>query len=392
METKKLLRKHVAIIHAYSLMGALERKIFNVLLSEASNAHNQCNHNDSVAIECRIPFSTLSKAVNFNSNNVQYLKEAIDRLASLKIEWNLLKDKVPRDISFLNLRVLHGPPTFYQDSTFNFSFHKVMLDLNVNPSVYGTVDLSLQSQFESKYSHALYENSTRFVHLQKNKIIHLDTLRKLLGVDTEKYLSMREFNRNVILPATEEVNDRSDFIVNLNSVKVGRKITGYELLVESKQKAVELPVEVFKPKSKKVCEEIEDTFGNLSKSVIDKLFQDYTEEYIFEKIDYTKKFAKKEPTGFFPIRYFISALKNDYKQSVGVSTENPKFKKHDESEELINGIKTLKADITHWEKMLRFTTNPEDTKNFQKIIDESKVKLHDYCIKIKILEEKSHHL
>jgi plasmid replication initiation protein len=392
METKKLLRKHVAIIHIYSLMSALERKIFNVLLSEASNTQNQCNHNDSVAVECRIPFSTLSKAVNFNSNNVQYLKEAIDGLASLKIEWNLLKDKVPRDISFLNLRVLHGPPTFYQDSTFNFSFHKVMLDLNVNPAVYGTVDLSLQSQFESKYSHALYENSTRFVHLQKNKIIHLDTLRKLLGVDSEKYLSMKEFNRNVILPATEEVNDRSDFIVNLNSIKVGRKITGYELLVESKQKVVELPIETFKPRNKKICEEIRDTFGDLSKSIIDNIFQDYTEEYIFEKIDYTKKFAKKEPTGFSPIRYFISALKNDYKQSVSSSTENIKFKKPDENEELKHGIRTLKADISHWEKMLGYTTNPEDTKNFQKIIDESKAKLHDSCIKIKILEEKNHHL
>ena len=83
-------------------------------------------------------------------------------LASLKIEWNLLKDKVPTEISFLNLRVFHGSPTFYQDNTLNFSFHKIMLDLVTNPSIYGPIDIDLQSEFESKYSHALYENSHSF--------------------------------------------------------------------------------------------------------------------------------------------------------------------------------------------------------------------------------------
>ena len=71
----------------------------------------------------------------------------------LKNEWNLLKDKVPTNISFLNLHVLHGPPRFYQDGTFNYSFHKVMLDLVDNPAIYGVVDLNLQSKFESKYGH-----------------------------------------------------------------------------------------------------------------------------------------------------------------------------------------------------------------------------------------------
>jgi hypothetical protein len=160
----------------------LQRKIVNVLLYEAIKGNNRVNHESSVAVECHIPFSSLCKAVKFNSNNTQYLKEAIDGLASLKIEWNLLKDKVPTDISFLNLRVLHGAPTFYQDNTLNFSFHKIMLDLVDNPSIYGTLDVDLQSDFESKYGHALYENSTRFINLQKNKIIPLDTFRKILGV------------------------------------------------------------------------------------------------------------------------------------------------------------------------------------------------------------------
>ena len=40
---------------------------------------------------------------------------------------------------------------------------------------------------------------------------------------------MRELTRNVITPSVEEVNDRSNFIVSLETIRVGRKITGFEV-------------------------------------------------------------------------------------------------------------------------------------------------------------------
>ncbi len=234
MYARKALRKHVAIIHAYSMMSVLQRKIVNVLLYEATHSKSEEENQNSVSVECVMSFSKLARIINFNSNNTRYLKEAIDGLASLKIEWNVLKDKVPTDISFLNLRILHGSPTFYQDGAFNFSFHKLMLDMVGNPPIYGTIDIDIQAQFESKYGHALYENTTRFVNLQKRKIIQLSTFRKLCGVNENKYLSMRELTRNVINPSLEEVNDRAGFIVDIQNVKVGRKVTGFEISVESK--------------------------------------------------------------------------------------------------------------------------------------------------------------
>ncbi|HFD2357778.1 TPA: replication initiation protein, partial [Legionella pneumophila] len=260
MFAEKTIRKHVTIIHAYSLMSVLQRKIVNVLLYEAIKGDGRINnHQNSVAVECNMPFSKLLKAVKFNSNNTQYLKESIDGLASLKIEWNLLKDKVPTDISFLNLRVLHGAPTFYQDNTINFSFHKIMLDLLVNPSIYGTIDIDLQSEFESKYGHALYENSTRFINLQKNKIISLDTFRKILGVPEDKYPSMRELTRNVISPSLEEVNDRANFAVSLDPIRVGRKITGFEVLVQNKKNTIKSEVSCIDYENEKMHKEIKVT-------------------------------------------------------------------------------------------------------------------------------------
>lgn len=384
MLAEKILRKHVAIIHAYSIMSVLQRKIVNVLLYEAIQHKNHDLNQNSVAVECIMPFARLVKAVNFNSNNTQYLKEAIDGLASLKIEWNLLKDKAPTDISFLNLRILHGSPTFYQDGAFNFSFHKFMLDLVGSPAIYGTIDLEIQSQFESKYGHSLYENSTRFVHLQKSKIVKLDTFRKLLGVCENKYPSMRELTRNVIKPSLEEVNDRADFIVNIDNVKLGRKITGFEITVQSKNKRVVANNELDIDKHNKVHEFIKQTFGKISEVVLTSLLRNYSEEYILEKISYTKQHTKKEKTGFYPTAYFISALRDDYKSNDQYAEENKEqIVNFNPCNEWNEKLLALQSDIRHWVRYLEYAQASNNTiqiENTKTIVSQCEEKLQQHLL------------
>lgn len=390
MFAEKILRKHVAIIHAYSMMSALQRKVVNVLLYEAMHNRDQTTQGDSVAVECCMPFSKLSKSVSFNSNNTQYLKEAIDGLASLKIEWNLLKDKAPNDISFLNLRVLHGAPTFYQDGIFNFSFHKLMLDLVGNPPIYGTIDLETQSQYESKYSHSLYENSTRFVNLQKSKVIQLDTFRKLLGVHENIYPTMRELTRNVIKPALEEVNDRAGFVVNIENIKMGRKITGFELFVESKKQNASANNQTTISEKGRAQEAIKLAFGKISDSVLDNVLKGYSEDYILEKVAYTKQHAKKEKTGFYPIPYFISALRDDYKSSEQQVNEEKQPKLSEQDRAWREKLHLLQADLGHWRRHLDYAqagNNPTLVENAQKIISQCEERLQQH-----LLEQPTHEL
>lgn len=384
MLAEKALRKHVAIIHAYSMMSALQRKIVNVLLYEAIHTKNDDRNQGSVAVECLMPFSKLAKAVNFNSNNTQYLKEAIDGLASLKIEWNLLKDKAPTDISFLNLRILHGSPTFYQNGEFNFSFHKFMLDLAGNPPIYGTIDIDIQAQFESKYGHSLYENSTRFVNLQKSKIIQLDTFRKLLGVNETKYPSMRELTRNVIKPSLEEVNDRAGFVVNLQNVRVGRKVTGFEISVESKNKTSSSNKQETSHQQGRVLETIKQAFGKISEAVLDNALKNYSEEYILEKISYTKQHAKKEKTGFYPIAYFMSALRDDYKSSEQVVEENKEqVTSNNHRNEWREKLNALQSDLGHWRRHFEYaqaSNNSSQVENTKKIVLQCEERLQQHLL------------
>lgn len=386
MLAEKTIRKHVSIIHAYSLMSILQRKIVNVLLYEAIKSDNRINQTSSVAIECHIPFSRLCKAIKFNSNNTQYLKEAVDGLASLKIEWNLLKDKAPTDISFLNLRVLHGSPTFYQDNTLNFSFHKVMLNLVDNPSIYGTLDVDVQSEFESKYGHALYENSTRFVNLQKNKVIQLDIFRKLLGVPEDKYTSMREFTRNIITPSIEEVNDRANFVVNLSAIKSGKKITGFEVSVKNKEK---LLTNHFSCNSdnEEIFKLIKQTFGTIKDAVLENIIKNYSKEYILQKISYTKEHAKKDNFNLYPVPYFISALKHDYKSNEElqkIDLQPIKIKNNDEWKITLN---KLIADLAHWEKISSYPINKSHKAVVNTTIIQCKEKIKQHYLNQPMLDE-----
>lgn len=379
MLVRKTIRKHVSIIHAYSLMTVLQRKIVNVLLYETFKNQDQLNYSNSVSIEYCMPLSSVIKAVNFNSNNTQYLKSAIDGLASILIEWNLLKDKAPLGISFLNLRVLHGAPTFYKDNTFNFSFHKLMLELVNNPLIYGTVDIDLQSKFESKYSHSLYENSTRFVNLQKKKIVQLDIFRKLLGIQEDKYLSMREISRNVIKPALEEVNDRANFIVKLDRVTTGKKIIGFELEVTEKENKT-TSKSVNKDNENKLRQKIKSTFGNITEKTMLNIINSHTEEYIYEKINYTKEHAKESNTGIYPIAYFISALNYDYKKSIDVHPEIPNEKKIDDND---MSLYQLTLDLNHWNKMLEYAkvnNKIQEIENIKTIIQQCQDKIRNYHI------------
>jgi len=380
----RLIRKHVAIIHAYSLMSVLQRKVVNVLLSEAMNKENHVNNGDSVCYECQISLSKLAKDVYFNSNNTRYLKNAIDDLASQKIEWNLLKDKLPAGISFLNLRVLHGSPTFYKDGTFNFSFHKVLIDLLQNPAVYGAVDLNIQSQFESKYGHSLYENSTRFLNLQKNKIIQVEVFRKLLGVYDDKYLSMREFTRNVIKPSLEEVNDRADFVVRINPLKVGKKTQGYELEVDRKKVVHSSGRDIKLVENDNILKEIKSNFDGISKHVLDNILNSYSEEYILEKIIYTKTYANKEETGFYPTPYFISALRHDYKPAKKQKDLVKPTIVPDSSTQKEDDFKLLQNDLKHWENILEHAKASDNTTlvmSAQDVVEDCKNKLQQHFSK-----------
>jgi len=177
---------------------------------------------------------------------------------------------------------------------------------------------------------------------------------------------------------------RACFVVNIQNVRVGRKVTGFEISVESKTKISPANSLEVNQQQGRVLEVIKQAFGEISESVLENVLKNYSEKYILDKVVYTKQHAKKEKSGFYPVAYFISALRDDYKSGAQLAEDNKEEKK-------INGhncawhekLHYLQADLGYWRRHLEYAQegkNPSLAENAKKIIQQCEKNLHQHLL------------
>ena len=148
------------------------------------------------------------------------LKSIVD----CKVEWNVLgKDKKEEwGVASLlaEVRIRDGL-CFYQFP------HTLRLKLH-NPRIYAKLNLHLQNRFRSRYALVLWEICFDYFDTERNQgetpFIPLKTFKLLMGLVETDYPVFKEFNRNVIKPAIKEINDLTDFHVEVEQKRIGRPI------------------------------------------------------------------------------------------------------------------------------------------------------------------------
>ena len=115
------------------------------------------------------------------------------------------------------------------------------------------------------------------------------------------------------------------------------------------------------------------------------MLKNYSEEYISEKIAYTKQHTKKEKTGFYPIAYFMSALRDDYKSSEQVVEENkePVTSNNNHRNEWREKLHALQSDLGHWRRHLEYaeaSENPSLAENAKKIILQCEERIQQHLL------------
>ena len=241
------------------------------------------------------------------------------------------------------------------------------------------IDLALQAQFESKYSHALYENSTRLVNLQKDKVIPLDIFRQLMGVPDKRFLNTSELTRNVINSAVEEVNQRADFMVELSPIKSGKKIVAFEWAVKSKSSSTQT-VQMFPEEEVPLYTRIKNDFEQVSEQRLMMILRDFEQSYVQEKMAYTKKYAKQNAAGRYPFAYLISALKDDYQdhKQAQVAVDSAVKVSSDVERQWRNKLREINTEIKHWENLLAIS--PAKSKaSMQNLLNKTQDKLKQHC-------------
>ena len=204
-------------IHVQSKMSLLQRRAWNVLLA---NAYNELPDKEIHSVS----MVELAAKLGFDSKNDDYLKEMLESIIDFKVKWNILgKDKKQEwGVAHLLAEVrIHNGICFYQFP------HTLRLKLH-NPRVYAKLNLRLQNQFKSQYALVLWEVCFDYFDADRGKgetpFIPLETYRELMGVEADEYTTFKSLNQWVIKPAIKEINDLTNYHVEVVNKRLGRKI------------------------------------------------------------------------------------------------------------------------------------------------------------------------
>lgn len=276
-----VLNKHVGLIHCEGRLTLLQRKICNILLF---NALAEINNKDIF----EIGLNHLCSLIGYKSNDILLIKKAIVGLISLVLEWNLLDRKTLQpsmpemdlskkpNISWHASSLLAG--VSIEAGTVSYSYSPQIKKVISSLDIYGRINLFVQAKFKSTYSLALYENCIRFKNIKQTCLFELAVFRSLMGVEKNKYLNFKELNRNVILPAVQEINQKSDICLEVDYKKIGRSVVGLKFYIADNDS--------YLPKLKRKEKKLSDAATTIKKVLLSTFKLNETDaQYIVERYE-----------------------------------------------------------------------------------------------------------
>lgn len=229
-----LVKKAVAAIHIKNDISCLQRKLWNVLLS---NAYVDLPNADVQFHEIKV--KDLMEEVGFDSKNISYLKQALEDMVTTKLTWNILDERGKQEwgvSAALASAVITGGMCYY-----SYSAH--LRQKLHNPEFYAPVPLNVLRRFCGGHALALYENCLRYKLVSQTPFFSLDVFRDLIGVgNNASYDDFKVFNRAVIKPSMQEVNSVSDIFLNVELKREKRKVVAVKFLIEGNMQD-SLPIE-----------------------------------------------------------------------------------------------------------------------------------------------------
>ena len=205
-------------IQIQSKITHLQRRVWNVLLA---NAYNELPNTDIH----RVSVVELAKELGFDSHNEEYLKETLEALVDCTVKWNLLgKDKKERwGVAALlaSAEIENGICTYGFAPHLRYKLY--------NPRIYTKLNLRLQNRFTSRYALILWEVCFDYFDIARNQgetpFIPIERFRELIGLEKDEYPIFKALNRNVIKPAITEINELTNFSIEVERKRMGRKIS-----------------------------------------------------------------------------------------------------------------------------------------------------------------------
>ena len=220
-------------IQIQSKITHLQRRAWNVLLA---NAYNELPNTDIH----RVSVVELARKLGYASNDSEHLKETLEALGACQVKWNLLnKDKKER-WGFANLLA----SAEIENGICTYAFAPHLRHQLYNPRIYTKLNLRLQNRFTSRYALILWEVCFDYFDTDRDQgetpFIPLETFKSLMGLEETDYPVFKVLNQSVIKPAIKEINALTDYHVEAESKRLGRKISELKFRIK---RVKQLPVQ-----------------------------------------------------------------------------------------------------------------------------------------------------
>ena len=220
-------------IQIQSRISLLQRRAWNVLLA---NAYNELPDKDIH----RVSVVELAAKLGFGDGNQEYLKEVLESIVDCKVEWNVLNKDNKQVWGIAGLLA----SVEIEEGVCSYEFPKPLRLKLHNPRVYAKLNLRLQNRFTSRYALVLWEVCFDYFDADRGKgetpFIPLETFRELMGVEADEYTTFKSLNQWVIKPAMKEINDLTNYHVEVEQKRLGRRIGELKFRIT---KVKQLPVQ-----------------------------------------------------------------------------------------------------------------------------------------------------
>ena len=224
-------------IQIQSKITHLQRRAWNVLLA---NAYNELPNTDIH----RVSVVELARKLGYASNDSDHLKETLEALGACQVKWNLLNKDKKEKWGFANLLA----SAEIENGICTYAFAPHLRHQLYNPRIYTKLNLRLQNRFTSRYALILWEVCFDYFDTDRDQgetpFIPLETFKSLMGLEETDYPVYKVLNQSVIKPAIKEINDLTDYRVEVEQKRLGRRVAELKFRI-SKVEQLPVPESVF---------------------------------------------------------------------------------------------------------------------------------------------------
>ena len=304
-------------IQVQGKMTHLQRRAWNILLANAYNElPNKEIHSVSVA--------ELAAKLGFDSKNEDYLKEALKALRNYEVEWNILGKDKKQEWGVAGLLASAD----IKDGICTYAFAPHLRPKLHNPRIYTKLNLRLQNQFKGQYALILWEVCFDYYDTDRGQgetpFIPLETFKALMGLDETDYPAFKELNRNVLKSAIKEINALTNYHVEVEHKRIGRKVAELKFRITRVkqlpvQESVFPDIETLPPVALELVQARVDR--SVARDIADREWESITPEklptpgtypdflaYVSEKIE----MSLSAPTVANRAGYIIEAIRENY--------------------------------------------------------------------------------